>query len=243
MEFSIAIDAILGGKKVFKGCVPQEKGVKDMSDTNSVIAAFSEDHTSTLTGVTVYQLRYWDRTDFYRPTYAEENRRIAFSRIYSFKDIVALRVLNVLRNQYSVSLPHLREVSERLNHLAENRWTGTKLYVLNKRVIWQETGTPPREIVTGQYVVPMLLGSVIADTERDVKQLNAREDAKHGIIEHSRFVSHNAPVIAGTRITVASIKRFFHAGYTIEQILEEYPDITEKDVKAAIDYDESRIAA
>lgn len=222
--------------------------MKDMSATDSVIAAFSEDHTSNLTGITISQLRYWDRTDFYRPSYAEENRRLAFSRIYSFKDIVALRVLNVLRNQYSVSLHHLRDVSIKLSHLAENRWTGIRLYVLNKRVIWHEPGTElPQEIITGQYVVPMLLETVISDTQRDVnkkvKQLNVRKSSEQGRIVRSRFVSHNAPVIAGTRITVGSIKRYVQAGFTVDAILLEYPDLTKKDVKAAIAYDDSRIAA
>ena len=120
-----------------------------MSDNESLIAAFSEDHTAKLTGISVSQLRYWDRTDFYHPSYAESNRRVAFSRIYSFRDIVALRVLNVLRNQYSVALQHLRDVSNKLSHLVDDRWTGVRLYVLNKRVIWIEPGTDlPQDIST-----------------------------------------------------------------------------------------------
>lgn len=215
-----------------------------MGNSNNVIAAFSEDHAARLTGITISQLRYWDRTDFYRPSYAEENRRLAFSRIYSFKDIAALRVLHVLRNQYSVPLQHLRDVSEKLGHLSENRWTGVKLYVLNRRVIWHEPGTElPQVIATGQYVVPMLLETVMADTKRDIKELNARLESKQGVIEQSRYVNHNAPVIAGTRITVDSIKRFSQAGYSISQIISEYPDLTEKDVKAAIAFNNSRLAA
>lgn len=215
-----------------------------MDATNSLIAAFSEEHTARLTGISISQLRYWDRTAFYRPSYVEDNRRMAFSRVYSFKDIVALRVLNVLRNQYSVPLQHLREVSSKLGHLAEDRWTGVRLYVLNKHVIWIEPETElPQAIVSGQYVVPMLMEVVIADTKRDVAQLNQRESDKQGVVERSRFVSHNAPVIAGTRIPVGAIKRFSEAGYSVNQILEEYPDLTEKDVKAAIAYDDSRVAA
>jgi len=202
----------------------------------NVIAAFSEDHTSRLTGVTISQLRHWDRSHFYRPSYAEENRRMPFSRIYSFKDIVSLRVLNVLRNQYSVSLQHLREVSEKLSRYAEDRWTGTKLWVLNRKVIWQEPGTSmPQEIVSAQYLVPMNLAEVVADTSERVSQLNERGNFQ-GVIEKSRFVSHNVPVLAGTRIPVAAIKRFSEAGYSVAQIIEEYPDLTAKDVEAALTY-------
>ncbi|MHB1951509.1 MAG: DUF433 domain-containing protein [Acidiferrobacteraceae bacterium] len=210
----------------------------DMAAQENIIAAFSEEHAERLTGITRGQLRYWDRTGFYRPSYAEDNRRVAFSRVYSFKDIVALRVLHVLRNQYNVALQHLRVVSSKLSHLEEARWTGTRLWVLNKRVIWQEPATnKPQEVVSQQYVLPTLvLDVVISDTRRDVRELNVRPESKQGQVEQSRFVNHNAAVIAGTRIPVDAIKRFADAGYTTSQIIEEYPDLTEKDVEAALAY-------
>jgi uncharacterized protein (DUF433 family) len=207
-----------------------------------VIAAFSEEQSARLTGVTLSQLRYWSRTGFFCP---ELDSDVAIGRIYSFQNIVALRVLNVLRNQYGVSLPHLREVSERLAHLAEDRWTGVKLWVLNKKVVWQEPGSDqPQEVVSRQYVVPTIeLEVVVADTVRDIRALNQRNDSKFGQVEKSRLVNHNQAVIAGTRIRVSAIKRFHEAGYSVEQIISEYPDLTDADVRAALDYGEVRAAA
>lgn len=215
-----------------------------MATNQKVVAAFSEEQTHKLTGISVGQLRYWDRTEFYRASYAESNRRIAFSRIYSFHDIVALRVLHVLRNQYSVPLQHLRAVSEKLSHLAEDRWTGTRLWVVNRRVIWQDPETErPQEIVSQQYVVPTLqLDVVVSDTRRDVSELNIRDESKRGNIERVRFISHNVPVIAGTRIAVDSIKEFADAGYDAEQIMREYPDLSKDDIEAAIAFKPSRAA-
>lgn len=203
-----------------------------------VIAAFSEEQVFRLTGIRVGQLRYWDREGFYRPSYAEENRRVPFSRVYSFLDIVSLRVLNLLRNQFGVSLQHLRDVSKRLAHLAEDRWVGTKLWVVKKKVVWQEPGTEvPQEIVSGQYIVPVVLEAIVVDTRNNVSKLNQRDSSLVGHIQRSRFVNHNAPVIAGTRVTVLAVKRFAAAGYSHEQIIKEYPDLTEEDVKAALAYD------
>ena len=71
------------------------------------------------TSVSKSQLRYWDQTGFFTPAFANENRRVAFSRIYSFKDITSLRVINVLRNQYSVPLQHLRKVAVELSDLSD----------------------------------------------------------------------------------------------------------------------------
>ena len=39
-----------------------------MSD--NVIAAFSEEHVSRLTGLSKTQLRYWDQTGFFTPSYS-----------------------------------------------------------------------------------------------------------------------------------------------------------------------------
>jgi uncharacterized protein (DUF433 family) len=217
-------------------------------DSRTVLAAFSEEQTEKLTGISRSQLRYWDRTSFYRPSYAEENRRLAFSRIYSFKDVVALKVLNVLRNQCRISLQHLREVSDKLKSLNNNPdcWTETKLYPLNGKVVWYERGTEvPQVITSGQYVVSVVLSDVVEDTKKDVVAFipATRDKSKVGVVEKSKHILHNAAVLAGTRIPVAAIRRFSEAGFSVEQILKEYPDITPKDVEAALNYKDSSAAA
>ena len=117
------------------------------SSLKSIIAAFSDEQVERLTSLTKAQLRYWDRTGFFAPKFANENRRRAYSRLYSFKDIVALRTISVLRNQYSVPLQHLRKVAKKLSHLADDLWTTTTLYVLNKKVVFHEPGSGlPREV-------------------------------------------------------------------------------------------------
>lgn len=210
---------------------------------SSVVMAFSEEHVERLTGITVHQLRYWDKTGFFHPQFAADDRRVAFSRVYSFKDIVSLRVLNMLRNQHNVPLPHLRDVSKKLAHLADDRWTRTTLYVLKKRVYFDEPETrQKRELIGGQYALGIPLAVVVEDTERDVKEFHRRDAAQVGALAKNRLVAHNATVIAGTRISTAAIKRFSDAGYSTEQILSEYPDLTERDIEAALAH-EARSAA
>lgn len=214
-----------------------------MGVTEKVIAAFSEEHAERLTGVTRSQLRYWDQVHFYTPSYAEQNRHLPFSRVYSFKDIVALRVLNMLRNQHGVSLQHLRQVGKKLSRYAEEKWTGLTLYVVNRKVLWREPETRmPQEVLSGQYVPEIALQVIVTETRRDIELLNRRDESQQGLVVRSRFINHNAAVLAGTRIPVNAIKRFAAAGYSTAQILKEYPDLTEKDVKAALAY-ETRNAA
>lgn len=215
-----------------------------MNEMSNVVSAFSEEHVERLTGVTRQQLRYWDRTGFYKPAFGDENRRSAYSRIYSFKDITSLRVLNMLRNQHNVPLQHLRKVADELAHLSDAKWTATELFVLGKRVVFVEPDTElHREILSKQYVMGIPLRIVIEDTKRDIETLQRRSDEQIGKVERARFVNHNRLVLAGTRITVATIKQFADDGYSVEQIRAEFPTLTEADIKAAIKHKDDGIAA
>ena len=49
-------------------------------------------------------------------------------------------------------------------------------------------------------------------------------------------ICHGKPRIAGTRIMVTNILSLLAGGYSIERILEYYPDIEREDVIAAIQY-------
>jgi len=210
-----------------------------MSALQGIIAAFSEEQVERLTGLTKTQLRYWDSTGFFAPKFAEEDRRQAYSRLYSFKDVVALRTISVLRNQHDVPLQHLRKVAEKLSHLKDDLWIKTKLYVLNRKVIFHEPGTNlPREIVSDQYVIGVLLKTIVSDTQKKVEKMHRRDPSKVGRVERSRFVNHNSWVVGGTRIPTAAIRRFKEAGYSNAQILREYPDLKPRDIAAAILHEE-----
>lgn len=214
-----------------------------MLDEETVVAAFSEDHVERLTGITKSQLLYWDRTNFFTPSFADQTRRVAFSRLYSFKDVVALRTLSVLRNQYAVPLQHLRQVAEKLRHLEDRLWTATALYVVNKRVHFVNEETQRVEnVLLGQYVLGIRLQVIVSDTERDVEKFRQRPAETVGHIERNRILAHNAWVVAGTRIPVSAIKNFHDAGYSVRQIIEEYPDPTERDVEAALTHNDQHAA-
>lgn len=49
-------------------------------------------------------------------------------------------------------------------------------------------------------------------------------------------VCFGKPCIRGTRIWVSLILDFLASGMSIEEILQEYPQLTEEDVRAAIAY-------
>lgn len=205
-----------------------------MAESGNVIRAFSVDQVVRLTRLSHGQLSYWDRTDFFKPQYAYEDRSSPYSRVYSFRDVVSLRTLSLLRKTHDVSLQHLREVAEKLSHLKEALWAETTLYVLNKKVSFKEPESGQiREVVSGQFVT-IPLRRIMDDVSEDVEKLREREAAKTGKIERHRHVARNAWVVAGTRIPIGAIVEFKGAGYSDEQILREYPSLTRADIKAAL---------
>lgn len=205
--------------------------------TKNIIAAFTEEQTERLTGVTVRQLRNWDRTGFFVPSLAYEDRSQPLSRLYSFRDLVSLKILNSLRNELNVSLQHLRQVKYKLAHLGDDLWSKTILFVLNKRVAFENPETRAKEeVVSGQGILQIPLEVVTGDMRKAVDAMRKRDEALIGQIERKKGIANSKPVIAGTRIPVSSIKAFANEGYTAEQIMAEYPTLTKADVIAAINH-------
>ena len=55
-------------------------------------------------------------------------------------------------------------------------------------------------------------------------------------ISVSPDICNGRPVVAGTRITVQTILEFLGAGDSIEDVLEEYPNLTADDIYACLQY-------
>lgn len=203
-------------------------------DIGSVVAAFSEDQASALTRLSIGRLRYWAKTGFFAPSYSASTPG-PFGKFYSFKDVVGLRTLEMLRVRNGVALQHLRKVAEKLAHLKDELWTKTKLRVRDRKVVFDEPQSGrPREVVSGQFVEEYQLGSIIAHTDGEIAEMKARAKDEVGKIVSAPGVQRGAPVIAGTRVPVASIRRLSEDGFSDAQIIAEFPRLTKRDVRAAL---------
>lgn len=204
--------------------------------SNAVIAAFTEEQVHRLTGISQRQLRYWAQDKFFIPSLiSQDDHDLPPLRMYSFRDLVCLRVINALRNDAKIPLKYLRDVKESLRHLGDDMWAKTTLYILGKKVVFDNPETGEKEeALTGQGVLQIPLQIVTGNMEEAVRAMRQRNEASIGKIEKKR--GDNQPMIAGTRIPVKSIQSFSDAGYTIEAIKEQYPTITEDDIRAAISY-------
>ncbi|MBI5203643.1 MAG: DUF433 domain-containing protein [Nitrospirae bacterium] len=57
-----------------------------------------------------------------------------------------------------------------------------------------------------------------------------------GRISVDKNIMHGKPCIKGTRIPVYMILDLLAGGSTIKDILDDYPDITEEDIRACVEY-------
>jgi DNA-binding transcriptional MerR regulator len=61
-----------------------------------VVEGFTVPQAVKLTGCTAHQLRYWDQVGLLRPTVQRSEGRQGKARLYSFRDLVALKVIRSL---------------------------------------------------------------------------------------------------------------------------------------------------
>ena len=125
--------------------------------TRTVVAGFPDEQAARLATVSLRQLRYWAKDGFMPPSLDLSDRGFPGSRLYSFRDLVCLRVLGQLKNVHRVSLQHLRRTKASLAHLGDDLWAKTTLYVLGRRVVVYNPEAGLTEVVSGQGVMTIPL--------------------------------------------------------------------------------------
>jgi len=82
------------------------------------LEGFTAQQASRFTGCTPRQLRYWDQIGLVRPSVQQTGGRPGVPRMYSFRDLVALKVVKSLLDG-GVSLQRVRRAWEYLNRKAK----------------------------------------------------------------------------------------------------------------------------
>jgi len=206
------------------------------------IVAFTSEHVCRLTGLSVGQVRYWDDTEFFSPTVVDGHRRRAFGRIYSFRDVVGLRTIAILRKKHKVPLQQLRRVGEWLHVHHETPWSSLRFALAGRKVVFIDpaTGTPTEPSGEGQKVLDIALELIANEMREAAQRLQTRGSEQIGRVVRNRYVVHNAWTLAGTRVPTQAIWNFHQAGYDTLAILREYPRLAAKDVEAAIEWEAKR---
>lgn len=206
-----------------------------------VILAFTAEQVSRLTGLSDRQLRYWNDTGFFKPSLADEPNR-PYGRIYAFRDVVGLRTIAIMRNTHRIPLQGLRKLGAWLTEQYDQPWSTLRFYVAGRDVYFDDSlnGTRRAGRQPNQTVITIEMDDIAEVTAENANKLRRREADEIGRVVQHRYVSHNSPVIDGTRIRTEAIWNFHNAGFDADAILEQYPRLTRADVDAAIDYERQK---
>jgi DNA-binding transcriptional MerR regulator len=211
----------------------------------SRILAFTGQQASRLTGLSPRVLRYWEQTDVYSASYVDERPRVPYRRIYSFRDVVSLRTLALLRKEHHVKLDDLRRTGRFLRETYPDRsdpWSELRFGLLNGRVVFRdpETGTWLTATPPGQTILPIDVAEIARATEQEAAQFIERRPEDVGVVVRQRYVLGNAWRLAGTRIPTSAVWHFHEDGADAPAIRRAYPDLADADVAAAIDHERRR---
>lgn len=194
-----------------------------------VVVGFTSQEAERLSGLSSRRLQYWDETNFIRPSISARQGR-GVPRLYTFQDLVQLRVAAILRNQ--LSLQALRRLKLYLDvgaPFASVRFgllSGDDVVYLGPAGQIEAAKSPGQVVVT--FDVP--LREIKADLESRIRRARQR----HGVgrFQRRRGIIANQETFAGTRIPSSSVERMLDAGWAAKRILNEYPDLRPADIAA-----------
>jgi len=205
------------------------------------LLAFTAVQVAHLTGLSRRQLQYWSDTGFFAPK-ADVWRGRPFGRIYSFRDVVGLRTIAILRNDFRVPLQELRKVGGWLSKFHASPWSSLRFYVAGKNVVFEDpqSGMPLSGRPLGQGALAIDLKKIAHDMHIAAIRLRERRPEQIGRFERHRYVVHNAHVVSGTRVPTTAIWNLHNAGFAESAIIREYPRLARGDIKAAVDFESAR---
>ena len=207
--------------------------MSSVSTSTEPARAFSVDKVLHLTGLTRRQLQYWDEQGFISPSVSRGAGR-GHPRLYDFRDLVSLRVASELREEWGISLQQIRSMVEHLRKLdyghpfSEVEFFGRRgeLYCREGSSV-RSARRPGQSLLT--FTIPF--EPLVHSLEAAIEELDRRP---LGGIERRRGTLGSKPVITGTRIPVATVRRMAAAGLTGAAMRKHYPELTAKDISAAL---------
>jgi DNA-binding transcriptional MerR regulator len=195
--------------------------------------AVPDKRAAKLAGISMRQLRHWEKTGLVVPSIIEQISPRNTVRLYSFQDLLELLVAAELRHRPGISLQHIRRLVAHLR-------TGTfdaplrelKFATRGQEIYFQyPDGTWSGDPFPDQLIYRQAVG--LAEVGAKIDTVNDRAPGTAGQVVSRRGVHRSKPVFAGTRIPVGTVKRYLQAGYDTTAIIREYPSLTPADIETA----------
>lgn len=194
-----------------------------------LVSTFTRAHVAWLAGVRTERVDVWERDGLIEP---DTSRRISphkTVRLYSYNNLLDVLIIAELEAR-QVSPRYLRRivrhVREREYNLGQLTWAiaGSKVHFQAPDGSWEDGDR-------SQFVAAEVLD--LRPLRERIKGSLGRKADTEGQVEKRRGTLGSKPVIAGTRVPVATIQRYLAAGFGRDKILAAFPNLSSEDIKAA----------
>lgn len=151
---------------------------------------FTSLQASRFTGCTGNQLRYWDKIGLVRPGIQETGGRPGVRRLYSFRDLIALKVVKSLLDG-GMSLQRVRRAYDYLRDLGlEAHLSSVKLVTDGKSIfkICKNDGEILDALRQGQMTFFLAIDRLVGEVDNDVAEFRRDRDA---FVRTLRAVEHD----------------------------------------------------
>ena len=209
--------------------------------------SFNTKTVAALTGLTQRQIDYWDSTHFVKPS-LKEAAGYGSGRLYSFEDIVQLKVAKTLIDK-GVSLQKMRKA---ITYLKKNfpdvkKPLAQMRFITDGETIFKisNEGKVILDILShGQMVFALALGEIIAQLQGEVK--NISQDRKYKVTVKGKaydVVLHPDTEDGGYWVECADLPGCDSQGDTVEEALEMIKDAIKGHLEVTAEKKKKRAAA
>ena len=196
---------------------------------DATLVALPRNRAAKLAGVSERRVAYWSKLGLVVPAVEERLSPQRPVRLYGYVELMSLMVVAKLRDK--ASLQEIRRVIEYLRRmgypkpLTELRFAvvGRKLYFEHPDGNWEHDRRP------GQIVLDQVLN--LEPMRAKISKAGARDKSTVGKVERRRGAMGSKPLVAGTRVPVATVQRYLDAGKSIEDVLAAFPVLEKADVE------------
>ena len=169
---------------------------------------FTAEQASRLTSCTAHQLRYWDRINLVKPSIQGTGGRPGVRRLYSFRDLIGLRVIRSLL-EGGMSLQRVRRAIEYLRKKAglEEHLSEVKLVTDGQSIfkICRNDGELLDALKEGQMAFFLAIDDIARSVDQRVAQyLYDREEFIEALRKVETNLESELPDEARTRVRAVS---------------------------------------
>jgi len=209
--------------------------------------SFNTKTVAALTGLTQRQIDYWDSTHFVKPS-LKEAAGYGSGRLYSFEDIVQLKVAKTLIDK-GVSLQKMRKA---ITYLKKNfpdvkKPLAQMRFITDGETIFKisNEGKVILDILShGQMVFALALGEIIEQLQGEVK--NISQDRKYKVTVKGKaydVVLHPDTEDGGYWVECPDLPGCDSQGETVEEALEMIKDAIKGHLEVTAEKKKKRAAA